>query len=84
MADIAREQANLAALGQAIERRRGHVEMSRDSLAARTGATLETVEELEAGSLDADYDLLLDVAEELGTDLSSLISSAEALSGRSG
>ena len=84
MADIARYKANLAAFGQAIQRRREDAEITRDDLAAAAGTTVERVEELEAGTLDADYDLLVDVARGLGADLSSLVLSAEALSARSG
>jgi transcriptional regulator with XRE-family HTH domain len=72
----------LIALGNAIRGKREERGLTRAKLAATTGVHERRVTALEEGRLDPDYELLLLVADALGTRASALIIHAEELGRR--
>ncbi len=71
--------ADLLVLGRAIRQTREQRSMSADKLADATGMERAQVDELEAGHLDPTYELLLALADGLGTQPSSLVTLAEQI-----
>lgn len=69
----------LRVLARAIRLAREQREVSIDALARATAIPRENIEALEAGRLDPTYDLLVAIAEELGTQPSALVLLAEQL-----
>ncbi len=57
---------DLAKLGRAFREVREQQGLSEHDLATATGITLEDVRALEAGKLDPDYELLIELARKLG------------------
>jgi transcriptional regulator with XRE-family HTH domain len=76
------EEQQLHLLGQAIQSVREAAGFSIDALAAATEVTGKQLEALEAGQLDPDYELLLMLAESLGTRPSAFVIKAEELGGQ--
>lgn len=73
--------ADLLVLGRAVRRMREQRGMSADELAGATSMGRERVDALETGRLDPTYELLLALAEGLGTQPSALVILAEQLKG---
>ncbi len=69
----------LPVLGRAIRLTREQQEVSIDALARATAIPRENIEALEAGRLDPTYELLIAIAERLGTQPSALVLFAEQL-----
>jgi transcriptional regulator with XRE-family HTH domain len=68
---------DLAKLGRALREAREEQCLSEHDLAAATGITPEEVRALEAGKLDPDYELLIELARKLGITLTALVVRAE-------
>jgi transcriptional regulator with XRE-family HTH domain len=68
---------DLTKLGRALREARKEQCLSEHDLAAATGITLEEVRALEAGKLDPDYELLIELACKLGITLTALVVRAE-------
>jgi transcriptional regulator with XRE-family HTH domain len=73
------KEPNLLALGRAVKLMREQRNMSADELAASSGILRERIDALEAGRLDPTYELLLEIADGLGTKPSALVTLAERL-----
>lgn len=71
------EAQRLVALGNAIQALRAERSLSSAALAAAAGVDDAQLASLEAGQLDADFDLLLKVANGLGTSVSTIVTRAE-------
>jgi hypothetical protein len=69
----------LCALGEAVRQERERAGFSAVALAAASGIQTTKLQALEAGQLDADFDLLVALTQALKTRLSKLFSRAEAL-----
>jgi transcriptional regulator with XRE-family HTH domain len=70
---------NLLILGRAVKLMREQRGMSAEELANASGILRERIGALEAGQLDPTYELLLDIADGLGTRPSALVTLAERL-----
>jgi transcriptional regulator with XRE-family HTH domain len=70
---------NLLVLGRAVQLIREQRGMSADELAEASGVLREHLDALEAGQLDPTYELLLEIADGLGTQPSALVILAEQL-----
>lgn len=68
---------DLAKLGRALCEVREEQCLTEHDLAAATGITIEEVCALEAGKLDPDYELLIELACKLGITLTALVVRAE-------
>ncbi len=79
MSDSGHQDADLLVLGQAIRRMREQRDMSAGELADASTIDRERIDALETGRLDPTYELLLAVAEGLGTQPSALVTLAERL-----
>ena len=79
MSERQHEQPNLTLLGRAIAKIRQERGLGVGELAATTGIEHARIQELEAGRLDPDYELLVALAEGLGVRPSALVIRAEAL-----
>jgi transcriptional regulator with XRE-family HTH domain len=69
----------LRALGQAIRRLREERSLSTDALAAAAGVEVGQLRALEAGQLDLDYGMMLDLAVALGVEPEVLVIRAKGL-----
>jgi transcriptional regulator with XRE-family HTH domain len=69
----------LSSLGRAVQTRREQRGMSVEALAEASGIPVERIGALEAGRLDPTYELLLEIADGLGSAPSELVSLAESL-----
>lgn len=81
MPESGHRDADLLVLGRAVRRMREQRGMSADELAGATSMGRERVDALETGRLDPTYELLLALAEGLGTQPSALVILAEQLKG---
>ncbi len=79
MPESRQRDADLLVLGRAVRRMREQQGMSADELAGATGMGRERVDALESGRLDPTYELLLALADGLGTQPSALVILAEQL-----
>lgn len=73
------EAPELSVLGRAIRLTREQRNLSTDELACATAIPRENIEDLESGHLDPTYELLVTIAEGLGTHPSALVLLAEQL-----
>jgi len=73
------KEPNLVILGRAVKLTREQRGMSVDELAGSSGILRERIDALEAGQLDPTYELLVEIADGLGTQPSALIAHAERL-----
>jgi transcriptional regulator with XRE-family HTH domain len=73
------KEPNLLILGRAVKLMRKQRGMSADELADASGVLRERIGALEAGQLDPTYELLLEIADGLGTQPSALVILAERL-----
>ena len=73
------KEPNLLTLGRAIKLVRDQRGMSADELATSSGILRERIDALEAGRLDPTYELLVKIADGLGTQPSTLVTLAERL-----
>ncbi|HEY3970381.1 MAG TPA: helix-turn-helix transcriptional regulator [Solirubrobacteraceae bacterium] len=73
------KEPNLLILGRAVKLTREQRGMSAEDLAAASGIPRERIEALEAGQLDPTYELLVEIADGLGTKPSALVTLAERL-----
>jgi transcriptional regulator with XRE-family HTH domain len=73
------KEPNLLILGRAVKLMREQRGMSADELADASGVLRERIGALEAGQLDPTYELLLEIADGLGTQPSALVILAERL-----
>jgi len=71
--------ADLLVLGRAVRLMREQQSKSAKELADATGMSRHRIDELETGHLDPTYELLLELAEGLGTQPSTLVTLAEKL-----
>jgi transcriptional regulator with XRE-family HTH domain len=69
----------LVLLGQAIREVREEQEVSAGELAGKAGIAERRLARLEAGKLDPDYDLMLNLADALSVEPSTFVLRAEAL-----
>lgn len=74
------EASELSVLGRAIRLTRERRNLSTDELARAIAISRENIEALESGRLDPTYELLVAIAEGLGTQPSTLVVLAEQLS----
>lgn len=79
MAQSSYKEPNLLILGRAVKLMREQSGMSADELADASGVIRERIGALEAGQLDPTYELLLEIADGLGTQPSALVILAEQL-----
>jgi transcriptional regulator with XRE-family HTH domain len=79
MPERGQQDADLAILGRAVRRMREERGISADELADATDMTRQRIDVLETGHLDPTYELLLTLAEALGTQPSALVALAEQL-----
>jgi transcriptional regulator with XRE-family HTH domain len=77
--DRKQRKADLAALGRAVRLMREQRGMSAEDLAEATGIGRQRIDALEAGRLDPTYELLLSLAQALGTRPSVLVALAQRL-----
>jgi len=75
------EQHDLARLGKALRALREERALTVSALAAASAVSEATISALEAGRLDPDFQLLLDIAAAIGVRPSELVSRAEQLAG---
>jgi transcriptional regulator with XRE-family HTH domain len=73
------EASKLSVLGRAIRLTREQRNLSTDELARAIAIPRENIEALESGRLDPTYELLVAIAEGLGTQPSTLVVLAEQL-----
>jgi transcriptional regulator with XRE-family HTH domain len=73
------KEPNLLILGRAVKLMREQRGMSTDELADASGVLRERIGALEVGQLDPTYELLLEIADGLGTQPSALVTLAERL-----
>jgi transcriptional regulator with XRE-family HTH domain len=79
LAQSSYKEPNLLILGRAVKLMREQSGMSADELADASGVIRERIGALEAGQLDPTYELLLEIADGLGTQPSALVILAEQL-----
>jgi transcriptional regulator with XRE-family HTH domain len=77
LAQSSYKEPNLLLLGRAVKQMREQRGMSVDELVVASGVLRERVSALETGQLDPTYELLLKIADGLGTQPSALIILAE-------
>ncbi len=75
-------QRDLRLLGRAIDEIRAQGGLSVRDLSIATGIEESTIQAVEAGQVDADFDMLLRLAEALGLRPSAFVIRAEHLAGR--
>jgi transcriptional regulator with XRE-family HTH domain len=79
LAQSSYKEPNLLILGRAVKLMREQRDMSVGELADASGVLRERISALEAGQLDPTYELLLEIADGLGTQPSALVILAERL-----
>jgi transcriptional regulator with XRE-family HTH domain len=79
LAQSSYKEPNLLILGRSVKLMREQSGMSADELADASGVIRERIGALEAGQLDPTYELLLEIADGLGTQPSALVILAEQL-----
>ena len=79
MPESGHRDADLLLLGRAVRRMREQRDMSAGELADAIDIRRQRIDALETGRLDPTYELLLAVAEGLGTQPSALVTLAEQL-----
>lgn len=80
MSESGHRDANLFPLGRAVRRMREQRGMNADELAEAIDMPRQRIDALETGQLNPTYELLLAVADGLGTQPSALVTLAERLS----